>query len=150
MRPEWSRRSAPVFNTGRKRPVRRLHLMDITLRLSDGHSFAVEFTAANESGFRVALANALSEYYKTQQQAPELHVCTDIRQEWIPPNYPESNAPLVIRKMPDRKTSSDYWAKSVNALLNGNYFDEKLAAVIRCATADMRAVDLTVIDGGKK
>ena len=122
----------------------------IKLRLSDCYSFAVEFEAASESQFIMALYRALDKYYNNRKHVPELHVRTDISRDWIPPNYPDSNAPIGIRETPDRETAAIYWSKSVNALLNGNYFDQRLAEVIRCLTGERKPVDFTVIEGGKK
>ena len=129
-------------------------MMNIKFRLSDNHSFAVEFTAANVIEFRIALTAALSAYYKARQQPPELHVCTDIRQDWIPSNYPDSNAPMLVKNFPDSKISEDYWVKSVKSLLAGNFFDERLADVLLCSAGGNNLIgtnsSIIVIDGGKK
>lgn len=125
--------------------------MKIHCRLSDGWSYATEFDATSLATFSVAIRAAYVEYQEHRNTAPELHVCTDIDREWIPPNYPDSNAATRIRSVPDRRAAAGLWDLIVRALLHGNKFDRELKALIEGIISDRgcRAVKLELLQGGK-
>lgn len=59
------------------------------LRLSNGHSFAVEFTAANSAEFRTAIRRAAFDFFAHEGRAApaQLHVASD-GGDWLSANYP--------------------------------------------------------------
>ncbi len=124
----------------------------INFRLSDGHSHAIEFSAPSLAVFQMEIRHTYAEYCQSWTRPPELHVRTDVAGEWIPPNYPHSNNPIVVRRLPGRELAEEYWSQSINALLAGNYFDEDLGKIISHVTKNsgVCTVDFTVIDGGAK
>lgn len=68
------------------------------LRLSNGHSFAVEFHAANEAEYRHGFRRAALSFFvhEGQRATAYLHVSSDYG-EWMSPNYPRSNDDCVSR-----------------------------------------------------
>lgn len=68
----------------------------IDFRVTDGVSFEITFSANTRSQFRVRCARAISDAANTGCSRLELHVMTSVRREWLSPNYPRSNSPLMI------------------------------------------------------
>ena len=68
------------------------------LRLSNGISFAIEFSAANDIEFRKNLRRSAFEYFthEGKNSCAQLHVATDSG-DWLSANYPKSNANFYIR-----------------------------------------------------
>lgn len=67
------------------------------LRLSNGHSFATEFTASNAEEFRSGIRRAALTFFAREGRhaIAQLHVATDSG-EWLSANYPRSNGPYSI------------------------------------------------------
>jgi hypothetical protein len=91
------------------------------LRLSNGHSFAVVFSAASSAEFRRSLRRAGLEYFAHEgRHVPaELQVTTDSG-EWLSANYPKSNAPHHVRF--GQLDSAD-WADAARSNSQGTWFE---------------------------
>lgn len=71
------------------------------MRLSNGQTFAVAFSANDAAAFRLAIRRAAFEFfahesYAGRSRGAELQVATDSG-EWMSANYPSSNLPYRVR-----------------------------------------------------
>ncbi|MCK6371285.1 MAG: hypothetical protein L6Q83_08180 [Gammaproteobacteria bacterium] len=103
------------------------------LRISNGHSYAVEFSAGSTAEFRSALRRAAFEYFAHEsRRAGELHVGTDTG-DWLSPYYPRSNAPCVLRFGDVERID---WATCQRSNAAGTWFDVALCGLGRALAAD--------------
>lgn len=112
------------------------------LRVSDGYSAAVEFTARSQLEFERALRRAmleLSGQIRTRRvngrvwMQAELHVRTDVDRVWISPHYPSHNSPLRVTL--GSRGAPEMWAKCLRANDAGNTFDRGLAGLCSFVSA---------------
>lgn len=112
------------------------------LRVSDGYSAAVEFTARSKPEFERNLRRAmleLSGQVRTHRvngrvwMSAQLHVRTDIRRDWISTRYPNGAVPLRVRL--GEPVPADYWDRCTLAHEAGNTFDRGLAGLCNFVSA---------------
>jgi len=121
----------------------------INLRLSDGYSYAVEFSAGNIAQFKRELFKAWAVFKRNRSTVPEMHVQTSIDAEYISPYFPKSNNPYRITKLPNAGEYGRIWQLIVTGALHGDYFESELKNIIRF-TNEKEPVDLALVCGGKK
>lgn len=114
------------------------------LRVSDGYSAAVEFSATSEPEFRKNLRRAMLELsgkIRTHRvggrvfMQAQLHVRTDIRKTWISSNYPNGAVPISVQLGSDPLPG--VWGRCMKSHDSGNEFDRGITGLCSFAVNEV-------------
>jgi len=100
------------------------------LRLSNGHSFAVEFSAATAAEFRPAIRRAALQYFAHEGRdlPAQLHVASD-GGSWLSANYPHCDGHHYLVAFGDVDRAS--FADAAHSNDRGTWFEYELQLLSR-------------------